>query len=240
MMQIHKHFSYKNESFMPVGMVRYTHKIGFWEEWWVITNSGKGFWVSIDEGDFAGRDLEEFVPCVAAKPAAVAALFLDDCPRMLEKPFLGFLPEVVIQRKEWEEQLQGLVEYFQCLFGGMPQRAQLLHQHIGAPPKPLVKKGDEVKKGALLAEAGGFVSAPVHSPTSGTVSAMLDISGPMGMKMAAVEITSDGKDEWGAPFEKIEEWDSADPKELKQRVADAGIVGMGGAAFPAGGRGAGA
>ena len=53
LMKMHKHFGYKNESFMPVGMIRYAHKIGFWEEWWVITNSGKGFWVSIDEGDFA-------------------------------------------------------------------------------------------------------------------------------------------------------------------------------------------
>lgn len=53
MMQMHKHFQYKTESFMPIGMIRYAHKIGYWEEWWVMTNSGEGFWVSIDEGDFA-------------------------------------------------------------------------------------------------------------------------------------------------------------------------------------------
>ena len=109
----------------------------------------------------------------------------------------------------------------------------ILHQHIGAPPKPVVKKGDEVKKGQLLAEAGGFVSAPVHSPTSGKVTGIVDISGPMGTKVKAVEIASDGKDEWEAPFEKIEDWNSADPDTLKKRVAEAGIVGMGGAAFPA-------
>src|SRR5210317_697947 len=103
----------------------------------------------------------------------------------------------------------------------------ILHQHIGAPPKPVVNKGDEVKKGQLLAEAGGFVSAPVHSPTSGTISALLETPGPMGIKMAAVEITADGKDEFEAPFDKIEEWDSADAKDLKNRVAEAGIVGMG-------------
>ncbi len=102
----------------------------------------------------------------------------------------------------------------------------ILHQHIGAPPKPVVTKGDEVKKGQLLAEAGGFVSAPVHSPTSGKVSAMLDISGPMGLPMAAVEITPDGKDEFEAPFEKIPEWDSADPKNLKNRIAEKGIKDM--------------
>ena len=108
----------------------------------------------------------------------------------------------------------------------------ILHQHIGAPPKLIVEKGDEVKKGQLLAEAGGFVSAPVHSPTSGTVSAIVSVPGPMGMKMDAVEISSDGKDEWGVAFDKIEEWDSVDAADLKSRVAEAGVVGMGGAAFP--------
>jgi electron transport complex protein RnfC len=108
----------------------------------------------------------------------------------------------------------------------------ILQQHIGAPPKLVVAKGDEVKKGQLLAEAGGFVSAPIHSPTSGTISALTDVIGPMGTKMAAVEITSDGKDEFLAPFNPIEEWDSVEPKTLKDRIAAAGIVGMGGAAFP--------
>jgi electron transport complex protein RnfC len=108
----------------------------------------------------------------------------------------------------------------------------ILQQHIGAPPKPVVAKGDEVKKGQLLAEPGGFVSAPIHSPTSGVVKALTDVIGPMGAKMAAVEIESDGKDEFAAPFEPIEEWDGAEPDALKKRVGDAGIVGMGGAAFP--------
>ena len=108
----------------------------------------------------------------------------------------------------------------------------ILHQHIGAPPKLVVKKGDEVKKGQLLAEAGGFVSAPVHSPTSGKVKAIADIPGPMGKYMAAVEITADGNDEFVPPFEPIKDWENSDPEKLKQRVADAGIVGMGGASFP--------
>ncbi len=46
-------FSYHKTSFVPVGKVRYAHTIGYWEEWWVIGNSGKGFWISVDEGDFA-------------------------------------------------------------------------------------------------------------------------------------------------------------------------------------------
>ena len=108
-----------------------------------------------------------------------------------------------------------------------------LQQHIGAPAKLLVKKGDEVKKGQLLAEAGGFVSAPIHSPTSGKVTAIKMNPGPMGTDINSVEITSDGNDEWGSDLKPIENWQDADPAELKQRVADAGIVGMGGAAFPA-------
>ena len=108
----------------------------------------------------------------------------------------------------------------------------ILQQHIGAPPKLVVAKGDDVKKGQLLAEPGGFVSAPIHSPTSGNISALTDLPGPMGTKMAAVEITADGKDEFAAPFEPIEDWRSNEPDVLKKRVGDAGIVGMGGAAFP--------
>lgn len=109
----------------------------------------------------------------------------------------------------------------------------ILHQHIGAPPKLVVKKGDEVRKGQLLAEAGGFVSAPIHSPTSGKISAVGETPGPMGSHMASVEIAADGKDEFQAPFEPILNWQETEPDKLKQRVSDAGIVGMGGAAFPA-------
>ncbi len=108
----------------------------------------------------------------------------------------------------------------------------ILHQHIGAPPKLEVAKGDEVKKGQLLASPGGFVSAPVHSPTSGKIAAITECSGPTGAKMAAVEIESDGKDEWGSPLEPIGEWQGIAPDDLKKRVSEAGIVGMGGAAFP--------
>ena len=46
-------FQYKKRVFTPVGKVRYRHKIGFWEEWWAVDNGGRGFWVSVDEGDFA-------------------------------------------------------------------------------------------------------------------------------------------------------------------------------------------
>lgn len=106
------------------------------------------------------------------------------------------------------------------------------HQNIGAPPEIIVKKGDVVKKGALLAKASGFVSVPLHAPTSGTVTAIGKCPGPFSVSVPAIEITADGEDEWGSPFEPIRDWKNTDPAELKQRVWDAGIVGMGGAAFP--------
>ena len=109
----------------------------------------------------------------------------------------------------------------------------IMHQNIGAPPELVVKKGDTVKKGDLLAKAGGFVSVPLHAPTSGTVKMIDKCPGPTGMNVPSIEITSDGEDEWGAPFVPIADWQNSDPKMLKQRVWDAGIVGMGGAGFPA-------
>lgn len=108
----------------------------------------------------------------------------------------------------------------------------IVHQNIGAPPEIVVKKGDAVKKGQLLAKASGFVSVPLHSPTSGTVTAIEKCPGPACISVPAIEITADGKDEWGSPLEPIADWKTADPAVLKQRVADAGIVGMGGAGFP--------
>lgn len=108
----------------------------------------------------------------------------------------------------------------------------ILHQNIGAPPRLIVKKGDIVKKGQMLAESGGFVSAPVHSPTSGTLSDLLEWPGPAGTPMPAVEITSDGNDEWGANLKPYPEWEEMRPEQLLNRIGEAGLVGMGGAAFP--------
>ncbi|MDH3982083.1 MAG: electron transport complex subunit RsxC [Kiritimatiellaceae bacterium] len=109
----------------------------------------------------------------------------------------------------------------------------IMHQNIGAPPALVVKKGDTVKKGGLLANASGFVSVPLHAPTSGTIKAIDKVPGPTGISVPCIEIISDGEDEWGSPFEPIADWKTADPAVLKQRVWDAGIVGMGGAGFPA-------
>lgn len=107
-----------------------------------------------------------------------------------------------------------------------------LQQNLGAPPKFIVNKGDTVKKGQKIAEPGGFVSVPLHSPTSGTVGSLLEIPGATGPAVQALEILSDGNDEWDAPMSPIPDWKDIDRDILKTRILDAGIVGMGGAAFP--------
>lgn len=107
----------------------------------------------------------------------------------------------------------------------------IVSQNIGAPPKVVVKAGDEVKKGQLLAEAGGFVSVPLHSPTSGKVEGLVDVPGPMGVPTQAISILADGKDEWGELLPSLD-WQKVDGETLKKRIFDCGIVGMGGAAFP--------
>ena len=105
-------------------------------------------------------------------------------------------------------------------------------QNIGKPPKVIVNKGDLVKKGQLIAEADGFVSVPLHAPTSGTVGETVLIPGAVGTMIPAVEIISDGLDEWGSALEPIPDWKNTDREILKKRIFDAGIIGMGGAAFP--------
>ena len=105
-------------------------------------------------------------------------------------------------------------------------------ENAGKPPVPKVEKGDKVKKYQLIAEADGFVSANLHSPTSGEVKGIVDIPGPMGIPAKAIEIAADGYDQGEPPFEPLADWRNADPKVLLDRVRDAGIVGMGGAAFP--------
>jgi electron transport complex protein RnfC len=108
----------------------------------------------------------------------------------------------------------------------------IICQNIGAPPKLIVKTGDEVKKGQMIAEAGGFVSVPVHSPTSGKIGKLVEAPGPMGVNQEAIEIIADGQDEWGSGLEPMPDWKNIEPAKLKERISLAGIVGMGGAAFP--------
>lgn len=107
-----------------------------------------------------------------------------------------------------------------------------LSQHIGAPCEPLVKIGDIVKKYQKIGEAKGFVSAPVHASISGKVIAIGRFPHPSGNQSYSIVIESDGKDE---PIEGLKEnrdYLNLDPKELKDIIFNAGIVGMGGATFP--------
>jgi len=114
-----------------------------------------------------------------------------------------------------------------------PKRAIIpLSQHIGAPTKPLVVIGQEVKKGEKIGETTGFVSAPVHASISGKVAAIGNFPHILGSDMPSVVIESDGKDEWVAGLKETADYMLLSPDELKKFVADAGIVGMGGATFP--------
>ncbi|MFA4944490.1 MAG: electron transport complex subunit RsxC [Lentisphaeria bacterium] len=107
-----------------------------------------------------------------------------------------------------------------------------LQQHLGQPGEWVVKKGDTVKKGQLLAKATGLLCVPLHAPTSGEIAAITTCPGPAGTHVPAVELRGDGRDEAAATLEPIPAWESAAPETLRDRVRDAGIVGMGGASFP--------
>ena len=114
----------------------------------------------------------------------------------------------------------------------LPERVIIpFSQHIGAPCKPLVTAGQEVKKGERIGEPAGFVSAPVHSSVSGKVTALRDCMNVMGRMIPAVEIASDGRDEWTA-LKDSPDYGNLSAEELKEKIKDAGIVGLGGAAFP--------
>lgn len=111
--------------------------------------------------------------------------------------------------------------------------AVLMLQHIGAPARPVVKKKDTVKKGQLVGEAQGFISANIHSPVSGTVRAIEDrVHGPTGRMVPAVLIENDGEEQWADGCNEEQNTDDLDGKAMAEMVRDAGVVGMGGAAFP--------
>lgn len=112
-----------------------------------------------------------------------------------------------------------------------------LSQHIGAPAKPLVKKGDKVKVGTMIAEAGGFVSAPVYSSVSGTVLKVDTVFDATGYRQPAIIINVEG-DEWEETIDRSDKLETLEahpeltPEEIVERVKVAGVTGMGGAGFP--------
>src|SRR5512139_8469 len=117
----------------------------------------------------------------------------------------------------------------------LPARLWLpLQQHIGEPAQPVVSDGDLVLKGQLLARPKGAISAGVHAPTSGTVASIgpHPIPHPSGLTATCIELATDGRDAWAELPEPWPDFEARDPAELRERVRWAGIVGLGGAAFP--------
>jgi len=104
-------------------------------------------------------------------------------------------------------------------------------QHIGAPAKPVVQKGDYVLAGQLIAEADGFVSSPIYSSVSGTVKAIEDHRVATGSTVKSIIIENDGNYDFVAPFE-VKPLEEMTNEEIISRIREAGIVGMGGAGFP--------
>ena len=112
-----------------------------------------------------------------------------------------------------------------------------LSQHIGAPAKPVVAKGDKVKVGTLIAEAGGFVSAPIYSSVSGTVFKVDTAIDATGYRKPVIIINVEG-DEWEEGIDRSDKLElladhpELTPEEIINRVKEAGVTGMGGAGFP--------
>jgi H+/Na+-translocating ferredoxin:NAD+ oxidoreductase subunit C len=116
---------------------------------------------------------------------------------------------------------------------GIPSRVILhLQQHIGAPVKAVVSVDDEVTTGQVVAESTGFVSVPLHSSVSGKVLAVEDYPHPGGVSLPAIVIESDGRDQWGDKAGIHKKFTDLSVNELKTIIRQAGIVGLGGAAFP--------
>ena len=129
---------------------------------------------------------------------------------------------------------------------GAPQPAAVrlfLSQHIGAPAKCIVKINDIVEAGQMVAEAGGFVSAPVHTPIAGKVKKIEKVRDGQGIWKDSILIEAvpdeEGEDTSSTmafdetnPLRSKEEIEALSPKEIIDIVGDAGIVGLGGASFP--------
>lgn len=114
-----------------------------------------------------------------------------------------------------------------------PEKVMIpLLQHFGATAQPLVKKGDEVSLGQKIGEGKALFSASVHSCVSGKVLSVDDYNHPGGNPVLAVTIANDGEDRPFPENEGAKDPFSLSPDEIRQKVRDAGVVGLGGAAFP--------
>lgn len=137
----------------------------------------------------------------------------------------------------YKKRLYGVkVPHFKHTAGEKPQKLPTpavirlpMSMHIGAPAKPVVKVRDEVKVGQLVAEAGGFVSAPIYSGVSGKVKKIEDMLTSMGQTVPSIVIETDGEQEL---FEGISPPKVDNLEDFLQAVRNSGVVGLGGAGFP--------
>lgn len=114
------------------------------------------------------------------------------------------------------------------------QAVIMLGQSLGAPSAALVAKGDEVKVGTLIAKASGFVSANVHSSVSGKVSKIEEVVDASGYKRTAIVVVVEG-DEWEPTIDRSDDLVkeiTLDKAAIVSKIAESGIVGLGGATFP--------
>lgn len=119
---------------------------------------------------------------------------------------------------------------------GLPLPKKLyipVQQHIGKPAEPVVKVGDAVLKGQLLAHSQGAISAPVHAPSSGTIVDVVDYPAPhpSALPVRTLVLETDGLDRWGETVIPLDPF-QLEPEEICLRVGAAGVVGLGGAVFP--------
>jgi len=116
----------------------------------------------------------------------------------------------------------------------MPKKLYIpLQQHVGKPAEPVIKVGEKVLKGQLLAYSQGLISAPVHAPSSGVILDVNDYPAPhpSALPIRTIVLETDGRDEWLAAKIVADPFQLA-PEDISLRVGAAGIVGLGGATFP--------
>ncbi len=130
-------------------------------------------------------------------------------------------------------EMKGLAEDSPIQKAEIPENLTVpLVQHIGAPCKATVEVGQQVREGQIIGETQAFVTAPVHAPLSGKVKKIENMLHPLGIKVPTVVLEVDGQErEYMEPLG--EDPAKPDPKQMLERIQQAGIVGMGGATFPA-------
>lgn len=105
-------------------------------------------------------------------------------------------------------------------------------QHIGAHCEPIVKVGDKVKKGQVIAKSEAFMHSPIHASISGEVVNIAEMPHASLVKCLSIVIKNDGLDEWAPGLPLNRNWEKLELDEIKNMIKEAGIVGLGGATFP--------